>query len=356
MLNLTQEEIMKNWIPTEDGKPMVSVRCIAYNHEKYIRRMIESVLVQKTNFPFQIVIHDDASTDKTAEIIQEYADKYPQIIIPILEEENQYSKLGCSMERVMDPHTTGRYCCELEGDDYWIDNNKLQEQYQFLLTHPDVSLAASRRKKVDEFERVIPYKHFKNDIVYSSNEILHMNEMIHASTWMYINYFQNETLMQKYNNIIKAGAAGDWSQMIFLADLGNVFVSKKCYSARRVILRSNADNYNSRMKYKTNKFDVLKKVFLSEYNTSKLKFDRITYKFNAIKYMSEFRFNYLFASKKDKKYASTIFKESYVPITSVSQRFFSWFYVFNYIFSIIKVKMYNYKSKLETQSELGKKI
>lgn len=72
--------------------PLVSIQCLAYNHEKYIRQCLDAIVMQKTNFPFEAVVHDDASTDKTAYIIREYADKYPNIIKPIFEHENLFSK------------------------------------------------------------------------------------------------------------------------------------------------------------------------------------------------------------------------------------------------------------------------
>ena len=75
-----------------NSKPLLSICCITYNHEDYIRDAIEGFLSQKTSFPIQILIHDDASTDNTAEIITEYQQKYPDIIKPILQKENQYSK------------------------------------------------------------------------------------------------------------------------------------------------------------------------------------------------------------------------------------------------------------------------
>ncbi|MDE5714067.1 MAG: glycosyltransferase, partial [Muribaculaceae bacterium] len=71
---------------------VVAIRCCTYNHEPYIRDALEGFVMQKTDFPFVAIVHDDASTDRTAEIIREYAEKYPDIIKPIYETENQYSK------------------------------------------------------------------------------------------------------------------------------------------------------------------------------------------------------------------------------------------------------------------------
>lgn len=80
-------------ISKEEQLLMVTIRCITYNHEPYIRQCLEGFVMQKANFHFEAIVHDDASTDRTAAIIQEYAEKYPDIIKPIYETENQYSKM-----------------------------------------------------------------------------------------------------------------------------------------------------------------------------------------------------------------------------------------------------------------------
>ena len=115
-----------------DKKPLVTIRCITYNHEPYIRQCLEGFVMQKTNFPFEAIVHDDASTDGTAAIIREYAEKYPDIIKPIYETENQYSKHDGSLRKIMDAQTHGKYVALCEGDDYWIDPLKLQKQVDFL--------------------------------------------------------------------------------------------------------------------------------------------------------------------------------------------------------------------------------
>lgn len=118
---------------------MVSVYCLTYNHEKYIRDALEGFVKQRTNFKYEVFVHDDASTDHTAEIIAEYAAKYPDIIKPIYQKENQYSKGKGITKKFIYPKLTGKYFATCEGDDYWCDENKLQRQFDFLETHPDYS-------------------------------------------------------------------------------------------------------------------------------------------------------------------------------------------------------------------------
>ena len=125
---------------------MVTIRCLAFNQESYIRQCLEGFVMQKTNFRFEAIVHDDASTDGTAAIIKEYAEKYPDIIKPIFETENQYSKRDGSIRRIMNEHTYGKYVALCEGDDYWIDPLKLQKQVDFLENHSDYSMCFHKVK------------------------------------------------------------------------------------------------------------------------------------------------------------------------------------------------------------------
>ena len=119
---------------------IVSINCLVYNQAPYLRQCLDGFVMQKTNFKFEAIIHDDASTDGSAAIIREYAERYPDIIKPIFETENQYSKHDCSLNRIMEAHLRGKYIAFCEGDDYWTDPCKLQKQFDFMETHPEYSL------------------------------------------------------------------------------------------------------------------------------------------------------------------------------------------------------------------------
>lgn len=134
-------------IVSDEYPLMVTIRCITYNHEPYIRQCLEGFVMQKTNFRFEAIVHDDASIDGTAAIIREYAEKYPDIIKPIYETENQYSKNDGSIRRIMNIHTHGKYVAMCEGDDYWTDPYKLQKQVDFLESHPDYVMCSHRFDK-----------------------------------------------------------------------------------------------------------------------------------------------------------------------------------------------------------------
>lgn len=151
---------------------MVTIRCLAYNHEPYIRQCLEGFVMQKTNFRFEAIVHDDASTDGTAAIIREYAEKYPDIIKPIFEMENQYSKRDGSLTRIMDENTNGKYVALCEGDDYWIDPYKLQKQVDFLESNPDYSMCFHKANIVNELNRDVPLKsHIIENREYIANEL-----------------------------------------------------------------------------------------------------------------------------------------------------------------------------------------
>ena len=96
---------------------MVSIICTAYNHEKYIRDALDGFVSQKTNFKFEILVNDDASTDRTAEIIREYEMKYPDLMRPVYQTENQYSKGVRISHDILIPRARGKYLAYCEGDD-----------------------------------------------------------------------------------------------------------------------------------------------------------------------------------------------------------------------------------------------
>ena len=120
----------------------VAVWCITYNQKDFIKDALNGFVMQKTNFPFVVIVHDDKSTDGTSDIILEYAKKYPNIIIPVIESENQWSKGGLKhIVNIMNSHyRIGKYIAFCEGDDYWTSPDKLQTQIDFLESHPDYSM------------------------------------------------------------------------------------------------------------------------------------------------------------------------------------------------------------------------
>ena len=153
MIEITQEKVMQNW----NGEiRLVSVCCITYNHEPYIVQALNGFLMQKTSFPFEVLIHDDASTDRTADIIREYEKKFPKLIKPIYQKENQYSKGFTAVTATWNfPRAQGKYIALCEGDDYWIDENKLQIQVDFLERNPEYTMCFHDAVVVNELENEV---------------------------------------------------------------------------------------------------------------------------------------------------------------------------------------------------------
>ena len=156
----------------KSGNILVSIICNTYNHEPYIRQCLEGFVMQKTDFAFEVLIHDDASTDKTADIIREYENKYPNIINPIYQTENQYSKGIKIQYKYQYPRVRGKYIALCEGDDYWIDPCKLQKQVDFLDANPEYSMCFHRANILNELESDIL---MKSDSIenreYTANEL-----------------------------------------------------------------------------------------------------------------------------------------------------------------------------------------
>lgn len=109
MINKTQEEITAKWKSLDTEHPLVSIKCLTYNHEKFIAQTMDGFLIQETDFPFEIIVHDDASTDKTADILREYEKKFPLIVKPVYETENQYKKQDGSLTRAANAPLKGKY-------------------------------------------------------------------------------------------------------------------------------------------------------------------------------------------------------------------------------------------------------
>lgn len=142
-------------------KPLVAIHCLVYNHEPYLKECLDGFVMQKTDFPFVAIVHDDASTDNSAAIIREYEQKYPDIIHPIYETENQYSRSDGRLIFVMQDAilaTGAKYVAICEGDDFWTDPLKLQKQVNILESDPLLMAVVTDTSVVDQKGNVITQK------------------------------------------------------------------------------------------------------------------------------------------------------------------------------------------------------
>lgn len=135
----SEEALLRRWRGAD--RPVVSIVCTTYNHERYIDGAIRGFLGQDCSHPFEILIHDDASTDGTQAVIRRWHAQYPNLVKPLLQTENQKSR-GVHPFELLLARAQGDFVATCEGDDFWIDARKLQRQVDFLIAHPDVSCSA----------------------------------------------------------------------------------------------------------------------------------------------------------------------------------------------------------------------
>lgn len=162
----------------------VSVLCLAYNHEKYIRECLDSIVNQITTFKFEIIINDDASTDNTAMIIREYEKNYPEKIVAIYQKENLYSKGIAIIEEQILKKANGKYVAFCECDDKWTDLKKLQRQYEYMENHSDCSMCV-HNTVIHDLNCIQPDRKFnswKKEHILNSKEVF-MDWKVHTSAY-----------------------------------------------------------------------------------------------------------------------------------------------------------------------------
>lgn len=242
----------------------VTAYCLAYNHEKYIRQALEGFVSQKTDFGFKVIVHDDASTDGTRAIIEEYAEKYPEIIFPIYQTENQYSKGVKIFSDIILPKIDTEYVMICEGDDYWTDENKVQMQYDFMEAHPEYSLCVHNTVWINSEGTPVG----KNSNSLDHDQDLLVEDIIvagggglfHTSSCIY-RIADRLNMPKEY--FIKG--VGDYPLALYLASKGKVHYIGKTMSAYRVMV---SGGWTDRMlkdkkryvKHMNNMAEYLKKI------------------------------------------------------------------------------------------------
>ena len=232
---------------------MVSVCVITFNHKDYIRKTLDGILMQNIDFPIEIIIHDDASSDGTADIIREYHNKYPDIIRPILQTENQFQKKIPAFQQHIIPLLRGKYVAHCEGDDYWTDPNKLKKQIDFLECNPDFIAVTHNVEYIDENDE--PYQGYQDP----SWTKMEKREMTlndaerriligQLATLVYRNLWRN--LDSDFMNEYREATSMNGDQKISLVMLLNGRVWRMSEQMSRYRKSFSNGSYNSRMKGK----------------------------------------------------------------------------------------------------------
>ena len=261
--------------------PLVSICCITHNHENYIAECLDGFIMQKCSFKYEILINDDASDDNTAAIIREYEKKYPEILKPLYQTENQYSLGVRPMNQFNWSRAKGKYIAMCEGDDYWTDPLKLQKQVDFLEKNKEYGMVHTNHHKL---ENNTITKNIKNKIFIPQGNV--REDLLRE------NFISTLTVcfnLEKYNSTKKMAGSnylmGDypiWMAFALNSKIGYLADSTAVYR----YLENSASHSNNKLK----QFNFIKSTF-------KMKFDFIdNYQFNkeTIKKVNESYCKYLF--------------------------------------------------------------
>lgn len=210
---------------------LVSIWCVAYNHELYIRDAIEGFLSQKTNFKYEIIIHDDASTDRTAEIIREYEEKHPNLMQCIYQTENQFTKNQPSIEwlwKIQFDNCKGKYIAICEGDDYWIDTRKLQIQVDYLEMHPECMMTTHNVIDLNyRNHTVTPVNLYLEDGVVPNERIISQKAALLTGSMVY------RTEVLKLDKFFLNAGIGDYPYLLYSLSKGDIYYFSRIMSVYR---------------------------------------------------------------------------------------------------------------------------
>jgi glycosyltransferase involved in cell wall biosynthesis len=266
MLGKSEDEVMKNWHYDTDY-PVVSVVCVTYNHEQYIGQAIDSFLIQETDFPFEVVIGDDCSTDKAREIIELYVKKYPNIIKLIANEKNLGAQLNA--KKTFNA-CNGAYLAICDGDDYWVSVNKLQAQINKMKKNPDCNIsfhsAIGRYEESNRKDKLIAMHDNKDKIFSIEDVIVGLGSFIPTSS-IVIKSEIIDTLKEDFFRI----ESGDYYIQVLASQNGALFI----YDLQSVyrmgvlnswsLMRTSINSILSRKKKSLELFDIFDRVLKYKY-------------------------------------------------------------------------------------------
>lgn len=255
----------------------VSICCLVYNHEKYLEKALDSFLMQKTNFKYEIIIHDDASTDDTVNIIKKYEKNFPDIIRPIYQKENQYSKGHFPDFEFLYPKAKGKYIALCEGDDYWTDEYKLQKQYDVLELHKECSISTHIVRKVNENSTytndTVPKINIEQNRIdlkrFIHEEIVNSRYTFQTSSYFFRSKYIKE-VDHKIQKFFQTNPVGDFPLMLHIALKGDIYFIHEEMSCYRL---NSVSSVTKNYKYQSDK----KTIIRNERHITSIKiFDEIT--------------------------------------------------------------------------------
>ncbi|QNL20590.1 glycosyltransferase family 2 protein [Hyphobacterium sp. CCMP332] len=258
---------------SENKEPLLSICTVAYNHENYINDCLKGLLNQKTNFKYEILVHDDASTDSTQSIIKECESKNRGKIRAIYQSDNQWIRKNINpLSQFLIPKAKGKYLALCEGDDFWIDDNKLQKQVDFLESNPDFNICGHVTGVIieDNIEynsekrpnsKYVGRKLYQKDIVKMMTKV---GPTFHTSSFV----FRKSALTDK--NLISKSTVGDYVILLNMTNYGFAYVLPDEMSVyRKTIQGFSHKNENDSFKHSRNKVKFFSSM--NQYTSGKYK-------------------------------------------------------------------------------------
>ena len=257
-----EQEIKKHWLYTD--KIYISNVCITFNHRDYIRDTIDGFLAQETEYQFEIIIHDDLSTDGTRDILLEYKDKYPSIIKLVLQDENQYS-LGKKISPIAISYASGDYIAICEGDDFWIDKTKLQKQCFFLENNINYGAIFTNINMLNQNDGSVIFSYFDTKDIDKINNLEYFlinKEFTAPCTW----FMRKE--LAKYPDIKTLDGSFCW--FICMSYSSNIYYMNDVTTTYRVLDESASHSKDDMKLYnRANSILINQLFFADKFNFSK---------------------------------------------------------------------------------------
>lgn len=282
----------------------VSVLCITYNHVNYIRKCLDSLVSQKTEFKYEIIVHDDASTDGTSDIVREYAQKYPNLIIPICQKENQYSKKVLIPQTFLYPIAKGKYWAICEGDDYWCDDDKLQRQFEALECRENCGMAVHATQCVDEqgieIARKFPEINLETGVISSQAILDYLPEWLFQASSYFFRAELYKQILAENSELCALFPVGDMRYIYMLAAYSDFYYDERIMSGYRVLA---LNSWTARLNKNKEKKFCEKMLNMCQYYCEFLLKERPDLSIESIKKRTivQYEFNILMFDKKYKE-------------------------------------------------------